>query len=331
MNRILVTGATGFVGSAIVRKLVKQGRDVRITVRRGSDRRNIQGLQVEEVEADLQDAAGLRRAMRGVAELYHVAGLYRTWMRDYDQLQRVNVQGTEHVLRAAMDAGVAKVVHTSSIAALGVRDDGRPSDENTPFNLQHLRLPYEQSKYESEVVAAGYAARGLALVIVRPALVMGRGDIYPTPSGKLVLDVLKQRIPSYFDGAIDVVDVDDVAEGHLLAMQRGAPGESYNLGCMENFATMKHIFDLIAEAGRVKAPALRVPRWGALAWAGALTLIADRVTHREPLATPANIRTLSLKKQVDFRKAAEQLQLPQTPLREVIRKTVRYYKDQGYV
>jgi dihydroflavonol-4-reductase len=331
MGRVLVTGATGFVGSALVKKLVRQGRDVRITVRRGSDRRNIQGLAVEEIEADLQDIAGLRRAMKGVTELYHVAGLYRTWMGDYDQLRRTNVQGTEHVLKAAMEEGVRKVVHTSSIAALGVRTDGKPSDENTLFNLQHLRLPYEQSKYEAEVVATGYATRGLPLVIVRPAMVMGRGDIYPTPSGKLVLDVLKKRIPSYFDGAIDIVDVDDVADGHMLAMEKGVPGESYNLGCSGNFVTLKHLFGLIAETGRVKPPPVRVPRSGALAWAYALTVCSDWITRREPIATPANIRALSLKKQVDFRKACEHLQVPQTALTEIIRKTVRYYKEQGYV
>lgn len=252
-------------------------------------------------------------------------------MRDYTLLHRINVDGTRTVLEAALDGGVKKVVHTSSIGALGIRDDGRPSDENTGFNLHHLNLPYELSKYESEKVCREVLQRGLPLVIVRPALVMGEGDLYPTPSGKLVLDILKGRVPSYFDGGIDVVDVGDVAAGHLLAMERGVPGESYNLGCLHNFTTMKDLFALIAKAGGVRPPLIRVPVALALAWAGMLTLVADHITHREPVATPGNIKILAAKRQVDFRKAAAELGLPQTPLKDIIERTVRWYTREGYV
>ncbi len=331
MGTVLVTGATGFVGSAVVKKLLKTGAPVRITVRQSSSRKNIENLNVEEVEADIRDRQSVKKALQGVTHLYHVAGLYRTWMRDYDMLHSVNVEGTRSVLDAAQEAGVRKVVHTSSIAALGIRDDGEKSDEHTAFNLHHARLPYEQSKYESEQVAFEYGRRGLPVVVVRPALVMGENDIYPTPSGKLVLDVLRRRIPSYFEGGIDVVDVDDVAEGHIHAMQHGTPGESYNLGCRDNFTTMKDLIDRIAVAGRVRPPGLKVPVAMALLWAGLLTLVADCITHREPVATPSNIRALSLKKRVDFSKAVRELSLPQTPLDEVIEKTVKFYQQEGYV
>ena len=330
MDKILVTGATGFVGSALVKRLLKQGFRVRITVRGTSDRRNIAGLDAEEVNADIINLDEMRKAMDGCTHLYHVAGLYRTWMRDYQMLHRINVEGTRNVLQAAREAGIKKAVHTSSIAALGIRMDGKPSDEQTSYNLHHLRLPYELSKYESEQVALEFSKKGLDLVIVRPALVMGEGDIYPTPSGKIVLDILKGKIPSYFDGGIEVVDVEDVAAGHILAMEKGRPGESYNLGCQDNFTTMKNLFALIARAGGVRAPFIQVPQSFALAYAHMLTFISDRITHSEPVATPDNIRILSIKKHVDFSKAASELGLPQTPLQDIIERTVRWYKKEGF-
>jgi len=257
--------------------------------------------------------------------------LYRTWMRDYHLLKRINVEGTRIVLQAALEAGIKKVVHTSSIAALGIRMDGKPSDEQTAYNLHHLNLPYELSKYESEQVVLEFLLKGLNVVVVRPALVMGEGDIYPTPSGKIVLDILKGRVPSYFDGGIEVVDVEDIAAGHILAMEKGRSGESYNLGCKNNFTTMKNLFKLIADAGRVRAPFMQVPQSFALAYAYLLTTIADRITHQEPVATPDNIRILSLKKHVDFSKAVSELGIPQTPLINIIEKTVKWYKKEGYI
>jgi len=331
MDKILVTGATGFVGAALVRQLVQQGHQVRITVRNTSLTRNIQDLPVERVSADIMDLDAVRRACAGCDRLYHVAGLYRTWMRDYGELYRINVQGTRNVLAAALATGMQKVVHTSSIAALGIRLDGRPADEQTPFNLRHLKLPYEESKYEAEQVAWDFSRQGLPLVVVRPALVMGEGDIYPTPSGKLVLDVLQGRVPSYFDGGIDVVDVHDVARGHILAMEQGKPGESYNLGSMQNFATMQELTRLIAQTGGVRPPLVRVPVWCALVWAYTLTFIADYITRREPVATPANIRILAQKRRVDFSKAVRELGLPQTPLADIVGRTVSWYRAAGYV
>jgi dihydroflavonol-4-reductase len=331
MEKILVTGATGFVGAALVKELLRKGHRVRITVRQNSNRRNIVGLAVEEVQTDILDREGMRRALDGCSRLYHVAGLYRTWMRDYDRLKKVNVEGTRSVLEAALEDGVEKVVYTSSIAALGLRQDGKLSDENTPFNLYHVKSPYDISKYESEKVAVEFYKKGLPVVIVRPALVMGEGDIYPTPSGNLVLDILKGKIPSYFDGGIDVVDVGDVAVGHIYAMEKGRPGESYNLGCKDNFITMKNLFTLIAEVGGVTPPKIRVPNCMALAWALTLTAISDHITHREPVTTPDSIRTLSLKRRVDFSKAVSELGIPQTPLRDIVARTVNWYRKEGYV
>jgi dihydroflavonol-4-reductase len=330
MNKILVTGATGFVGAALVRQLLGQGRDVRITVRSESDHKNIKGLHLELARADIRNRNELKQAMEGCSQVYHVAGLYRSWMRDYDLLRQINVEGTRNVLEAALAAGVKKVVHTSSIAALGMPADGSPADEHAVFNLQHLMLPYEQSKFEAELVVSEYLEKGLPVVIVRPALVMGPGDLYPTPSGKIVLDLLHGRVPCYFDGGIDIVDVDDVAAGHILAMEHAGPGETFNLGCRGNFTSMGDLFRLIARTGGVRAPLLKMPVSLTLLYASTLTCIADCITHREPLATPANIRILALKRRVDFSKAVRVLGMPQTGLRAVVERTIEWYKKEGY-
>ncbi len=330
MEKILVTGATGFVGAALVKQLLRKGREIRITVRADSDHKNIQGLPLEMVNADIRNRDELTRAMDGCTQVYHVAGLYRSWMRDYDLLRQINVDGTRNVLAAALAAGVQKVVHTSSIAALGMTSDGSPADESVDFNLHHLQLPYEQSKYEAELVVREYIKNGLAVVTVRPAMVMGPGDLYPTPSGKLVLDVLHRRVPSYFDGGIDIVDVDDVAAGHILAMENAETGDVFNLGCQGNFTLMGDLFRLIARIGGVSAPFIKMPVPITIAYARAVTCIADYITHREPMATPANIRVLALKRRVDFSKAVRVLGVPQTPLHEVVARTIEWYKKESY-
>jgi dihydroflavonol-4-reductase len=160
---------------------------------------------------------------------------------------------------------------------------------------------------------------------------MGAGDVYPTPSGKLVLDIVKKKIPACFDGAIDVVDVDDVAAGHLLALEKGEAGQSYNLGNPDNYVTMKSLFTIIAEESGVKPPALQVPLPLVMLWAQAITLIADYITHRQPLVTPGSIQVLSLKRRIDFSRAICHLGLPQTPLRTTIRKTINWYRTEGYL
>ncbi len=332
MEKILVTGATGFVGAALVRQLLRQGCDIRITVRSESDLKNVSGLPLEHVQADIRSRDDLKHAMDGCSQVYHVAGLYRSWMRDYDLLRQVNVEGTRNVLAAALAAGVKKVVHTSSIAALGMPADGSPADENIAFNLQHLRLPYEQSKYEAELVVREYINKGLPVVIVRPAMVMGPGDLYPTPSGKIVLDMLHGRVPCYFDGGIDIVDVDDVAAGHILAMEKAEPGESFQSGVPGQFYCHGRSFPgLLRASAEFMRPFLKMPL-PLYTWPmpGRSPCIADYITHREPLATPANIRILALKRRVDFSKAVRVLGIPQTRLHDIVERTIDWYKKEGY-
>ena len=228
--KTLITGGNGFVGSALAGKLVERGEEVRVTVRQGSNTRNIDGLPVEKVHADVRDERAVHEALKGCQRLYHTAGLYKVWLRDEKELHEVNVAGTRIVMREALRQGVEKIVLTSSVAALGIRENGLPSDESVRFNLWGTMLPYEVSKYESEETARALIEQGLPLVVVRPSLVLGERDFYPTPSGKLVLDVLHGRYHFYLEGGINLVDINDVVAGHLLAMEKGRVGESYNLG-----------------------------------------------------------------------------------------------------
>ncbi len=328
--KTLVTGGNGFVGSAIVRKLTQRGEEVRVTVRQGSNTKNIDGLKVERVYADVREGAAIKNALRGCQRLYHTAALYKTWLRDESELSTVNVEGTRTVLGEALKVGVKKVVLTSSIAALGVTPDGKPSDEKVAFNLWHTKLPYELSKYEGEKVAWDFFKRGLPLVVVRPSLVLGERDIYPTPSGKMVLDILNKKYPTYLDGGINVVDVHDVATGHLLAMEKGRVGESYNLGNNDNNVSLKELFSLIAESGGISPPRFKASYPVVMALSYANLFISNYITHRPPFLNPGSLQVLHLFKKMDSAKAINELGLPQTSLKETIDKTVAWYKENGY-
>ena len=328
--KTLITGGNGFVGSSLTRELIARGEEVWVTVRQGSNTRNIDDLKVEKVSADIRDSVAIRKALDGCQRLYHTAGLYKTWLKDERELYQVNVEGTRTVLSEAQRAGIEKVVFTSSIAALGITEDGKPSDEKVAFNLWDTKLPYEFSKYEGEKVAWEFSKRGLPLVVVRPSLVLGERDIYPTPSGGMVLDILNKRHLAYLNGGTNVVDVHDVAIGHILAMGKGKVGKSYNLGNNHNNISLKDLFALIAEIGGVSPPRFKIPYTAALPLSYACLFIANRITHKPPLLTPGGIQVLHLFKKMDSTKAIKELGLPQTPLRETIRRTVDWYRENGY-
>ena len=328
--KTLVTGGNGFIGSAIVRELVARGEEVRVTIRQGSNTRNIDDMEVEKAYADIRKETAVREAIKGCKRLYHTAAIYKTWLEDESELSQVNVEGTRTVLAEALRVGVKKVVFTSSIAALGVTKDGKPSDEKVAFNLWHTKLPYEISKYQSEKVAWEFFKQGLPLVVVRPSLVLGERDIYPTPSGKMVLDILNKRYLSYLDGGINVVDIHDVAIGHILAMEKGKIGESYNLGNNHNNVSLKELFSLIGEIGGVSPPRFKASYPIVLAFSLACLFVANHITRKPPLLTPGALQVLHLFKKMDSSKAIKELGLPQTPLGETIRKTVAWYIENGY-
>lgn len=255
--KALVTGATGFVGAAVARVLENAGWQVRVLARSGSDRSNLKALAAEVVEGDLAQVRQLERALEGCDGLFHVAADYRLGARDPQPLYLTNVEGTRNILDAARKVGVARVVYTSSVATIGIPRDGSPGTETTAASLSDMIGHYKRSKYLAEVVARDAARAGLSVVIVNPSTPVGPGDIKPTPTGQLVLDAASGRMPAYVDTGLNIVHVDDVAAGHLLAFERGISGERYILGGED--MTLQSILNDISRLTGRKPPSIRLP------------------------------------------------------------------------
>lgn len=256
--RALVTGASGFVGAAVARNLLRHGWQVRALVRAQSDRRNLQGLAIECIEGDLLQIGSLPAALQGCEALFHVAAEYRLWTRDPASLYRSNVEGTRELLSAAGAAGVRRIVYTSSVATLRLREDGSPADESDVAQLADMIGHYKRSKFLAEQWVQAAASDGLPVVIVNPSTPVGPGDIKPTPTGRLVLDAASGRMPAYVDTGLNIVHVDDVAEGHRLAYECGRSGERYVLGGTD--LTLQQILQQIAAITGRPAPRIRLPQ-----------------------------------------------------------------------
>lgn len=253
----LVTGANGFVGSAVMRRLLDEGVRVRVLVRPHSDRRNLEGLDVEIAEGDLRNPASLETALKGCFALYHVAADYRLWTPHPEELYQSNVEGTSNIMHAAGEAGVERIVYTSSVATLGLNKDGTPADENTRVSINDMIGHYKRSKFlAEELVRKMVREQRLPVVIVNPSTPIGPRDIRPTPTGRLILDAARGRMPAYVDTGLNLVHVDDVAAGHLAAFHRGRIGERYVLGG-ENL-WLKEILERIARITGRKPPRIRL-------------------------------------------------------------------------
>lgn len=327
--RVLVTGATGFVGGAVARELIRTGYEVRILMRPAADRRNVHDLPVEIYDGDVRDLSSLRRAIVGCTQVYHVAALYKLWVRYQREIYECNVTGTDNVLMAARDSGVEKVIYTSSVATLGVAGDGTLGNESTPVSLADMVGHYKRSKFLAEQVALRYAREGLPVVIVNPSTPVGVGDLKPTPTGKLIVDFLNGKMPGYVDTGLNLVDVEDVARGHLLAADNGQVGEKYILG-HENL-TLQQILALLAELTGRPAPRFKVPYTLALGVAYADAALARLIPRREPFAPPVGVKLSKKKMFFDSSKAVRILGLPQTPVREALRKAVQWFRENGYI
>jgi dihydroflavonol-4-reductase len=327
--RVLVTGATGFVGSNVVRELVAEGASVRILARPASDRWAVAGLPVEVAVGDLRDAPSLEAALAGVEVLYHVAADYRLWARNPAELYESNVDGTRALLRAAESAGVARVVYTSSVGTLGLPADGTPGTEATAVTLDDMVGDYKRSKFLAEREAEAAAARGLPVVIVNPSAPVGPWDWKPTPTGRMLVAYLRGRMLAYLDTGLNVVHVRDVARGHVLAARHGRPGERYILGHAAGNLGLRELFERLAPYTGIAAPRWRLPYAAAFAVATACEGLA-RITHREPLASRTAVRMAAKRMFFDPGRAIQELGLPQTPVDRALRDAVDWFWAHGY-
>ena len=320
----LVTGATGFVGSAVARALLSRGETVRVLVRRGSDRSNLDGLDVEPMIGDLTDPGSLARAVAGCTRVFHVAADYRIWVPDPEAMLAANVGGTTSLMLAAADAGVARIVYCSSVAALGLTKDGTPADETTPVSEATVVGIYKKSKFRAEQAVLDLVrTRGLPAVIVNPAAPVGPRDIKPTPTGKMISDAATGRMPAYVETGLNIVHVDDVAAGHLLAADRGTVGERYILGG-ENL-TLAQVLALVdGETGR---PQRRVRLPGKALWP--LALASEGLAHLTgitPLVTRDHLRMARKMMFFSSAKAQRELGYAPRPAREAVADAIAWFQ-----
>ena len=324
MKPTLVTGATGFLGWHVARKLLERGHAVRALARDPARLRELDG--VEAAPGDLRDPASLRRAVAGCGVVFHVAADYRLWTRDPRDMYGANVEGTRSLLGAARDEGVEKVVYTSTVGTVGVPPGGM-GDEHTPATLAEMTGPYKRSKFLAEQVALEFAAQGFPVTIVNPTAPLGDHDFKPTPTGKIVVDFVRGAMPAYLDTGLNVVHARDVAAGHLLALERGQPGERYILGS-ENL-TLQQIFQkLSALAGR-PAPAVRIPY--AVAYAAGLASTAwAHLGGREPRAPLDGVRMARKKVWVRHDKAARELGYSPGPAEGALQAAFDWFRANGY-
>ncbi len=324
----LLTGATGFVGSAVARCLAARGHRLRLLVRPGSDRRNLAGVEAELVEGDLRQPRSLAAVVAGCRFVVHVAADYRIWVPDPGPMIAANVEGTTALMQAALDAGVERIVHCSSVAALGLDPDGGEADETTPVTAQTIVGVYKRSKYQAEqAVLRLVRERDLPAIIVNPAAPVGPRDIKPTPTGRLIRDAAAGRIPAYVDTGLNIVHVDDVAEGHALALEIGRIGQRYVLGS-ENLL-LRHLLALVAEASGRSAPRIALPV--APLWPVA---IASEFVARfgiEPMVTRDHLRMARKKMFFSSAKAMRELGYAPRPARLAVQDAVAWFRTAGMV
>jgi dihydroflavonol-4-reductase len=324
---VLVTGGTGFVGANLVRELLADGSTVRVLARAGSDRRALEGCPVEIAEGDLLDPASVRAAVAGTRRVYHVAADYRLWAPDPRAIFRANVDGTRNVLTAAAEAGVERIVYTSTVGAVGIPKDRTAGDERTPVSLGDMVGAYKASKFLAERVADELAARGAPVVTVNPSAPIGPWDVKPTPTGQMIVDFLRGRMVGSLDTGLNIVHVRDVARGHILAAERGQVGERYILGCRN--LSLSEIFQMLSRLTGVPAPRFRVPYGVAWLAAAGMEGVA-RVTRRPPRVPLTAVRMARKRMFFSAARAVAELGLPQTPAEDALADAVRWFVEHGY-
>lgn len=326
-TRVLVTGANGFVGSAVVRALLRHGYAVRALLRATSDARTLDGLDIETARGDLLDTASLERAVAGCDGVFHVAADYRLWAPDPRVIYRANVRGTHNLLLAAKRGGVHRIVHTSSVATLGRHADDTPADEATPARLADMIGAYKRSKYLSEALARRCAAAGSDIVIVNPAAPVGPRDAKPTPTGRMVLDAARGRMPAYVDTGLCIVHVDDVAEGHVLAYEHGQRGRRYVLGG-DNLSLQSILATIAQQVGR-RAPRLKLSP-SALLPVAHLAEAWARISGRTPLISVAGVELARHRMYFSSARATRELGYHARPAAAALADAIQWFRDHGY-
>jgi dihydroflavonol-4-reductase len=323
----LVLGATGFVGSAVMRELLKDGNDVKVVLRKSSNTANLDPFDVERVYADMTDTDSMKKALEDCDTLFITAAYFAHWAPNPKKLYEVNVGGTKATLQAALEAGIEKVVYTSTNNTIGAHG-APPVDENEDFNQWDIDDDYSKSKYLAEIEAYKYGARGVPIVIVNPTFVIGTNDVRPTPSGRMIIDVASGKEQLYMDARTNIIDVDDVARGEILAAQKGRVGERYILG--NTNVNIPEFYRLIAEIAGVQAPKIKVPYPLALL-AGHIFTTQAAITGNPPFVTAGEVKIGHRGEWYDCSKAVNELGMPLTPLPETIKKAINWFRENGYL
>ncbi|HEY6970283.1 MAG TPA: hopanoid-associated sugar epimerase [Candidatus Angelobacter sp.] len=327
--KAFVTGATGFVGSHVAQLLSAQGADLRLLVRSSSRTENIADLKAERVVGDLRDPDFLKYAMQGCEFVFHVAADYRLWVRDPEEMYRCNVEGTRSLIRAAQESGIRRVIYTSSVATMGFTSTGHIADENSPVTLQDMVGHYKRSKFMAEEIALEAGRQGGSVVIVNPTTPVGEQDLKPTPTGRIIVDFLKRKFPAYVDTGLNLVDVKEVARGHLFAMEKARPGQRYILGG-ENL-TLKQILDKLSALTGLPSPRLRVPHAVALGFAALDQFFTGTILRKEPRATIDAVRMGRKKMFASSAKAERELGYQVVAVEEALRRAINWFQSHGYV
>ncbi|HEY4748746.1 MAG TPA: hopanoid-associated sugar epimerase [Steroidobacteraceae bacterium] len=328
-DKVLVTGASGFVGSAVAAKLVERGFSVRALVRATSPRTHLAGLDLDYVQGDLRDAATIRPAMAGVRYLFHVAADYRLWARDRNEIVVNNVTGTRVMMEEALHAGVERIVYTSSVATLAVQRDGTSVDETVPLEELKAIGAYKRSKVAAErLVERMIAQQGLPAVIVNPSTPIGPRDVKPTPTGRIIVEAARGRMPAFVDTGLNLVHVDDVAQGHLAALDRGKIGERYILGGQN--VQLSEMLTVIANLIGRRPPRVRLPRSAIVPLALAAETVA-RFTGREPFVTMDALRMSKYRMFFTAAKAERDLGFTARPFTDALTDAIRWFRDAGHL
>ncbi len=325
----LVTGATGFVGSAVARQLLARGEAVRVLSRAESDQTNIRDLDVEVVEGDLLKPETLRDAVEGCDGVFHVAADYRLWVRNPKPMFRANVDGAWAIVDAAVSAGVERIVYTSSVAVLG-NVPGKAADEETPVTYADMIGPYKQSKFRAEeAVRQLIVEKGAPVVIVNPSTPIGPRDVKPTPTGRMIVEAASGKMPAYVDTGLNVVHVDDVAAGHLLAFDNGSVGERYILGGED--MPLVDILSIVARQTRRRPPSIKIPHAAIMPIAYLAEAWTRMMGEDEPFVTVEGVRMARKKMFFNSAKAERELGYTHRPADEALNDAVTWFSDNGYL